>query len=87
MNCYLSQRDASFPSYELNGPFSELTQKIWVDQHQLMELVLGRDYWYQNRHPRLRAAHGLVFLKELTVDQFLHEAQRLEKSMEGQILS
>ncbi len=86
MNCYLSQRDASFPSYELDGPFSELTRKIWVEQHQLMELVLGRDFWYRNEHPRLRAAHGLVLLKELTVDQFLHEAQRLEKSMEGQIL-
>jgi hypothetical protein len=27
----------------------------------------------------------LVFLKEMTVDQFLNEAQRLEESMEGQI--
>jgi glucosamine-6-phosphate deaminase len=50
-----------------------------------MQLVLGRDYWYQNPHPRLRATHGLVFIKEMTVEQFFIEAQRLEKSMEGQI--
>ena len=85
MNCYLSQKEASFPSYEMDGPFCDLTQKIWVEQHELMQLVLGRDFWYQNNHPRLRATHGLVFMKEMTVEQFLKEAQRLEKSMEGQI--
>ena len=85
LNCYLSQKDASFPSYEFDGPFCDLTKHIWVEQHKLMELVLGRDFWYQNEHPRLRATHGLVFLKELTVDQFLNEARRLEKSMEGEI--
>lgn len=85
MNCYLSQKDASFPSYEMDGPFCDLTQQVWVEQHNLMQLVLGRDYWYQNPHPRLRATHGLVFIKEMNVEQFLNEAQRLEKSMEGQI--
>ena len=60
-------------------------QQVWVEQHSLMQLVLGRDYWYQNPHPRLRATHGLVFIKEMTVEQFFIEAQRLEKSMEGQI--
>jgi glucosamine-6-phosphate deaminase len=86
LNCYLSQKDASFPSHELDGPFSELTQKIWVEQHQILELVLGRDFWYQNPHPRLRAAHGVVFLKELFLDDFLQLARRLEDSMEGQIV-
>lgn len=85
MNCYLSQKDASFPSYEFDGPFCDLTQKIWVEQHQLMELLLGRDFWYENEHPRLRAAHGVIFMKQMTVDEFLDTARRLEKSMEGQI--
>ena len=85
MNCYLSQKEASFPSYEWDGPFCDLTQKVWVEQHELMQLVLGRDFWYQNEHPRLRATHGLVFIKEMTVEQFFNEAQKLEKSMEGQI--
>ncbi|MFQ6604121.1 MAG: glucosamine-6-phosphate isomerase [Fidelibacterota bacterium] len=85
MSCYLSQKDASYPSYELDGPFCDLTQKIWVEQHQLMELILGRDFWYRNEHPRLRAAHGVIFIRQLTVAEFLDTAQRLEKSMEGQI--
>lgn len=85
MNCYLSQKEASFPSHEWNGPFCDLMGQIWVEQLQLLELVLGRDYWYQNPHPRLRAAHGALFLKEMDLDQFLAEARRLEQSMEGQI--
>ena len=85
MNCYLSQKEASFPSYELDGPFCDLVQKIWVEQHQLMELVLGRDYWYQNDHPRLRATHGLLFIKEMNGEEFLNQARSLEKLIEGEI--
>ena len=50
ITCYLSQQDASFPSYELDGPFCDLTQKVWVEQHELMELVLGRNFWYEHEH-------------------------------------
>ncbi|MCH8327593.1 MAG: glucosamine-6-phosphate isomerase, partial [Candidatus Marinimicrobia bacterium] len=84
LSSYLSQKDASFPSHELDGPFSELTQKIWVAQYQELELLLGKDFWYQNPHPRLRAAHGAIYLKEMGVDEFLSMARTLEKSMEGQ---
>ena len=83
LTCYLSQKNASFPSYELDGPFCDLVQKIWVEQIQTLQLLLGRDYWYQNSHPRLRAAHGALFLKELNVEEFLRVAQRLEKFVEG----
>ena len=87
LNCYLSQKDASFPSYELDGPFCDLTQKIWVNQHRTMELILGKDFWYQHKDPHFRATHGLVYLKELTVEQFLKTAQSLEESIEGSIIS
>ena len=33
MNCFGSQSAASFPSYEHDGPFSELAQKIQVEQY------------------------------------------------------
>ena len=87
MNCYLSQRDASFPSFELDGPFCDLSQKIWVEQHQDLQLMLGRDYWYQNKNPHLRAVHGAVYLKEMDVETFLTVARKLEDSMEGSTLS
>jgi len=85
MESYLSQKEASFPSHEYNGPFSDLAQRIWVEQHQQLQLLLGKDFWYQNEHPRLRSAHGLIYLKELAVDEVLNIARKFEKSMDGPI--
>ena len=85
-NCYLSQKEASFPSYEHDGPFCDLSQNIWVRQHKELQLLLGRDYWYQNKNPHLRAVHGTVYLKEMNVDEFLSVARKLEEHMEGTVL-
>ena len=82
-DCYLSQVEASFPSYEHDGHFSTLTQKIWVDQLKQIQLLLGKNYFYENPHPRIRAAHGLVFYREMNVEEFLKEARELAKSIEG----
>ncbi|MFA6336107.1 MAG: hypothetical protein WCX48_11275 [Bacteroidales bacterium] len=82
-NCYLSQVDASFPSYELNGKFSTLAQRIWVNQLKDIQLLLGKDFFYQNSNPKLRSAHGMIYLQEMTVDEFLKNAQKLEKTTEG----
>jgi glucosamine-6-phosphate deaminase len=84
-NCYLSQVDASFPSYLYDGKFSELAIKIWVDQLKEIQLILGKDYFYQNHSPRIRTTHGLIYYKEMNVDEFLLQARDLEKSMEGDI--
>jgi len=82
-NCYLSQVEASFPSYMLDGKFSHLAQKIWIEQLKQIQLLLGKNYFYENEHPRLRGSHGLVFFKEMDVKTFLSQARELEKSMEG----
>ena len=85
MNCYLSQKDASFPSYEYDGPFCELSQKIWVEQHRDLQLMLGRDYWYRNKNPHLRAVHGAIYLKEMNADSFLNFATKIEDTVEGSV--
>jgi glucosamine-6-phosphate deaminase len=84
-SCYLSQVAASFPSYELNGKFSSLSQKIWGEQLSSIQLLLGKDYFYQNKNAMLRASHGLIFMKEMSVIEFLQHARELEKSTEGDI--
>ena len=81
--CYLSQVNASFPSYQLDGKFSHLTQRVWVEQLKQIQLLLGKNFFYQHERPLVRATHGLIYFRELTVDQFLHQAEELEKSMEG----
>jgi glucosamine-6-phosphate deaminase len=82
-DCYLSQVDASFPSYQHDGKFSELTKKTWVDQLKTIQLLLGKDYFYQNQSPRIRSTHGMLFFKDMNVEEFLNNARELEKSMEG----
>jgi glucosamine-6-phosphate deaminase len=82
-NCYLSQVEASFPSYLYDGKFSDLAINIWVDQLKDVQLVLGKDYFYQNPSPRIRTTHGLIFFREMTVHEFLEQARELEKLMEG----
>jgi glucosamine-6-phosphate deaminase len=80
--CYITQVDASFPSYQHDGAFSDLTQRVWVEQHKQIQLLLGKNYFYQNESPLLRATHGVVYHRELNVKEFLREAFKLEKSME-----
>lgn len=82
-DCYLSQVDASFPSYQLDGKFSDLTQRIWMEQHKQIQFLLGKNFFYENEHPLLRATHALVYMRELSAENFLKEALSLGKSVEG----
>ncbi len=84
-DCYISQVNASFPSYELDGPFSDLSQQIWVEQFKWVQLILGKDYFYENDSPKIRATHGMIFHKEMMLDEFLLHASELEKSVEGEV--
>ena len=81
--CYVTQVNASFPSYQHDGKFSDLTQRIWFEQHKQIQFLLGKNFFYQNDSPLLRATHGMVFIRELNVKEFLEEASNLGKSMEG----
>lgn len=80
---YLSQVNASFPSFEYDGTFSELTRKIWVKQLKLIQLLLGKNFFYENEKALLRATHGLLFIKEMKVDEFVEIAKNLKKLSEG----
>jgi len=85
-NSYLSQVDASFPSYQHDGKFSDLTKRIWVEQLKQIQLLVGKDTFYQSVSPRIRTTHGLLYFKEMKLEEFLTTARELEKSMEGVVL-
>ena len=69
---YLTQVKAEFPNPDFDGPFSELAESIWVKQLKDVQLILGKDYFYENTHPLIRATHGLLFLKQMNATDFLH---------------
>ena len=83
MNAFISQKDASFPSYEHDGPFFELAQKIQVDQYHVLKTCLGREYFNEHPSPLIRATRGLVFLKRLTLAEFYERSRALRRSTEN----
>jgi glucosamine-6-phosphate deaminase len=83
MNCFGSQAAASFPSYEHDGPFSELARQIQVSQYQMIKTCLGNDFFLESGHPRLRAARGMIFLKEMELADFYEKVRELKKLTEA----
>lgn len=82
LNTFVSQREASFPSYAHDGPFCELAQQIQVEQYQMLKTCLGRAWFAEHPSPIIRAARGFVFLREMTVDEFRNTARTLRKAAE-----
>lgn len=80
---YLSQVNASFPSFEYDGPFSELTRKTWVRQLKQIQLLLGKNFFYENDNALIRATHGLLYIKEMNVEEFTETARQLKTISEG----
>lgn len=81
MNTFISQKDASFPSYEHDGPFSELAQNIQVDQYQKLKTCLGRKWFYEHPSALIRATRGIVFLKEMALEEFYQNSRELKTEM------
>ncbi|UCB46258.1 MAG: glucosamine-6-phosphate deaminase [Spirochaetota bacterium] len=83
MNSFLSQRTASFPSYEHDGPFSELAQEIQVQQYQMLKTCLGRGYFYEHKSALVRATRGMVFIKSMDLDELYQHSRELRKRTEN----
>ncbi len=77
--CFGSQRSASFPSYEYDGPFSHLAQKIMVEQYAVIKTCLGRAFFAEHSVARLRATRGMCFLRAMTPEEFTSEAASLRR--------
>lgn len=82
-NAFGSQRGASFPSYEHDGPFSELAQRIQVQQYQMLKVCLGRQFFNEHASPLIRATRGLVFAKMMNLQEFYDTCLALRKSTEN----
>ena len=79
---YLTQYKAEFPNPDFDGPFSELAEQIWVKNYKDVQFILGKDFFYENAHPLIRATHGLIFLKEMDAKGFVALAESMKSIME-----
>jgi glucosamine-6-phosphate deaminase len=82
LNTFVSQKNASFPSYAHDGPFCELAQQIQVEQYQMLKTCLGRAWFAEHNSPLIRGARGFVYLREMNVQEFRQTARSLRKSTE-----
>ena len=78
---YLTQVKAEFPNPDFDGPFSDLAESIWVKQYKDIQLILGKNFFYESDHPLIRATHGLIFLKEMDVKGFVDLAEEMALSV------
>ncbi len=80
--CFTTQRTASFPSYELDGPFSWLARKIQVKQFDHVRTFLGCDYFMNHEDHGMRAATAIVYLREMTLQEFYTKSDELRSVSE-----
>ncbi len=82
-NAFASQWEAAFPSYEHEGPFSELAQLVQVEQYRTIKTCLGREFFYLHPSPLIRATRGLVFLRRMSLEEFCQYAGEMRKAISG----
>jgi len=82
-NSFISQRDASFPSYEYDGPFSDFAQRIQVEQYQMLKTCLGREFFYEHSSALIRATRGIVFLRSMCLNEFYQQSRDLKRITEN----
>jgi len=86
INAFVSQKDASFPSYAFDGPFSGLAQKIQVEQYELLKTCLGPQFFNDHKSPLIRGARGFVFLKKMSLKEFYTHSRNIRELTESKIV-
>ena len=83
LSAFASQKKASFPSYEHDGPFCDLARKIQISQYAAIRTCLGEEWFYEHSSPLIRATRGLVYLKEMRLDEFNKFCRDLRRTAEN----
>lgn len=82
MNCFTTQKHASFPSPLYEGPFSAWAKEIQLRQFRNMRTLLGAKYFEDHADPRVRSGEGFIFIKAMPAQQFLREVEDLRNKFE-----
>lgn len=82
MDCFTTQKRASFPSPHYDGPFSAWARQIQRDQRKILGTLLGDDYFRNHAHARIRESAGFIFIRAMQAFQFLKEVEELKSKFE-----
>lgn len=82
LTCFSTQKAASFPAPDYDGPFSEWSELSQRGQREELGIVLGEEYFANHSDPKVRASTGYIFLKEMPKSSFINGAQELKGRIE-----
>ncbi|GJM24302.1 MAG: hypothetical protein DHS20C16_07170 [Phycisphaerae bacterium] len=82
-SCFNTQKSASFPSYEMDGPFSRLARKIQVKQFDQIKTMLGEDFFVNSKDHGMRACRGIVYLSDMALPEFYAASEELKNVAEA----
>lgn len=82
LTCFSTQKAASFPAPDYDGPFSEWSELSQRSQRQELGILLGEDYFFNHADSKIRASTGYIFLKEMSKSSFINGAQELKWRIE-----
>lgn len=82
LDSFGSQKTASFPSWEFDGPFNKLAQEIQTQQYETIRTCLGKEFFLFNDNLRIRAAKGILLMKDLSLEEFYTHSEELKKITE-----
>ena len=80
--CFTTQRTASFPSPEMDAPFSKVARKVQVKQFDYVRTFLGEDYFLGHEEHDVRAATAMVFLRDMSLEEFYSKSDELKSLAE-----
>jgi glucosamine-6-phosphate deaminase len=80
--CFTTQRTASFPSHELDGPFSWLARKIQVKQFEQVRKFVGEDFFLKHEDHGMRACCAMVYLRDMSLKEFYSKSEELRHMAE-----
>eukprot|EP01036_Dinobryon_divergens_P024639 gene24639-33109_t len=71
--CYQTQKTAEFPSYQLDGPFSQISVNSWKAQLAKVRSHLGPNVILPSE------TQGLVFIREMSIDELKSYSRSLSR--------
>ena len=73
--CYQTQKSAEFPSYQLDGPFSQIVINTWREQLEVFKKCMPQ-------FPLPDSTAGLVFIKEMSLEELKHYSRSLRQQVQ-----
>lgn len=83
MSCFTTQKNASFPSPYYDGPFSAWAKQLQIEQKEMLEILLGKEWFENHKNPKVREAKGFIFIRAMEAKTFLAEVEDLKSKFEN----